>query len=209
MTLQVIFCPRCQRGMQLKEDGSYSEPQHLPTDPPSRLVFGHCIQCDQPGIVRVTEDGFDEYSQQLFPRQMKHAEFPLPPKVKESYEEAVLCHEAGAWLATSVMVRRTLEAVGRQFDPTAKRPVEGMKAMKDQGVISEELYQWGEELRFLGNIGAHPTDDVITSQDAQEAIDLARAIIETIYDLRPKFQAMRARRLAAKTKVPRGDVESD
>lgn len=72
--------------------------------------------------------------------------------------------------------------------------------LRAQGVISNELSSWGHELRFLGNVGAHPRDVHVTRLDAEEAIEFLEAIIETIFHLRPKFQAMRDRR--AKTVAP-------
>jgi len=118
----------------------------------------------------------------------------LPPKVDESFREAMQCEVAGAPLATAVMVRRTLEAIGREFAPDAKPLFRALHAMKDKGLISDELAQWGDALRFIGNIGAHPTDEVVTALDAREALDFLIAIVETIYVLRPKFHAMKVRR---------------
>lgn len=191
--------------MQLVEDGKFKETPEDPSVPDSRLIFGHCAGCEHHGVIRLWYDGFEELQDQLAPR-LGRPDIKLPPLVQESYEEALRCGEAEAWLASAVMVRRTLEAVGRQFDPKARSPVEALKAMKTQGVISDELFEWGEALRFLGNISAHPTDkDRISEQDARDALDLARAIIETIYDLRPKFTAMKQRRAG---KSAAEDVES-
>jgi hypothetical protein len=79
--------------------------------------------------------------------------------------------------------------------------------MKEKGLISEELSQWGDELRFIGNIGAHPTDDVVTELDSKEALEFLEAIVETIYHLRPKFQAMRLRRARGSENKPRDAAE--
>lgn len=59
--------------------------------------------------------------------------------------------------------------------------------MKDNGLISEELLEWSNELRVLRNLGAHATSEKITGQDANEAIDFLQAILETLYHLRPKL----------------------
>jgi hypothetical protein len=50
-------------------------------------------------------------------------------------------------------VRRTLEAIGRTFDGEARTLAKVLQTMKMQGLISEELAQWGDALRFIGNIG--------------------------------------------------------
>ncbi|WP_437932571.1 DUF4145 domain-containing protein [Sorangium sp. So ce291] len=159
-------------------------------------VLGHCVKCNQTGLVEFAREYPDGEvdSRQLYPTATRPVDLELPPKVMESYTEALKCESAGAWLATAVMVRRTLEAIGKEFDPKAKRLFDGLRSMQQQGLISEELYQWGDELRFLGNIGAHPTEQLISEQDAKEALEFLGAIVETIYHLRDKFKKMQARR---------------
>jgi hypothetical protein len=161
--------------------------------------MGHCVRCSQPGLVIQQQVGPDEWSHfQLYPKILKKTDLVLPPRVNESFREAVLCESAGAWLATAVMVRRTLEAIAKEIDPSAKTLMNGLEALKKKGLISDELHQWGTELRFIGNIGAHPTGDVIERQDANDAMEFLKAIVETIYHLRPKFQEMQRRRKKAK-----------
>jgi hypothetical protein len=132
----------------------------------------------------------------------------LPPKVDQSFREALRCELAGAPLAAAVMVRRTLEAIGLEFAPNTKPLFKALHVMKDKGLISDELAQWGDALRFIGNIGAHPTGEVVAAQDAREALDFLQAIVETIYVLRPKFQAMKARR-EKESRAPPEESPSD
>lgn len=198
-------CPRCKAFVQLKVDGRHFKPLENEEDPHTWLLFGHCVRCNQAGIVEEIETGPDQWDReigaQIYPPATRSIDFALPPLVEESFQEAIKCESIGAPLATAVMVRRTLEAIARQFDPSAKNLFRGLHAMKEKGLISEELAQWGDQLRFIGNIGAHPTDeDKVTMQDAREAVEFLNAIVETIYHLRPKFQAMQARRQAKKAK---------
>jgi hypothetical protein len=66
--------------------------------------------------------------------------------------------------------------------------------MHEQGVISAELLAWGDPLRFMGNVGAHPSETPVAEQDGTDALDFLNAIVETRYHLRPKFEELRARR---------------
>jgi hypothetical protein len=179
-----FFCTRCGLHVQLvvksapvfKIDADGDE---------LRYMLGACVTCDSVGLVYDYSDnsnGERSDPMQVYPALARPMDFNLPPKVHESYTEAMRCLAVGAWIATAVMVRRTLEAVGREFDPDSKQLFKGLRSLRDKGV------------RFLGNIGAHPTDDVIEPQDARESVEFLAAIIETIYFLRPKFQAMRTRR---------------
>jgi hypothetical protein len=132
---------------------------------------------------------------QVFPIPIRRkAGTSLPPKVAESYDEAMKCWSAGAYLATAVMVRRTLEAIARTYDASVRSPAKGIDVLKAKGLISEEIAAWGHELRFLGNIGAHPTEDVVGLDDARDSMDFLEAIVQVLFELRPKFDDMRKRR---------------
>jgi hypothetical protein len=78
----------------------------------------------------------------------------------------------------------------------------GLNELFQQGKISQELLSWSDELRFLRNIGAHPTDKKISRDDAHDSLNLLQAILETLYHLRPKFEQMRARRAVAAAPPP-------
>jgi hypothetical protein len=118
-----------------------------------------------------------------------------PALVRESYDEAVRSEGARAYMAAAVMVRRCLEAVCKEYDATCKTVFSGLQDMLENGVISEELMSWSTELRVIGNKGAHATPEKITRQEAKEAIDFLQAILEILYDLRPKFKQIQERKV--------------
>ncbi len=85
-------------------------------------------------------------------------------------------------------------------DPGGHRPrvraghqaaVPGASRHEGQGSHQRRAGPAGRRAPFIGNIGAHPTDEVVTALDAREALDFLVAIVETIYVLRRKFQAMK------------------
>ncbi len=199
--MDYIWCPDCNANMGFVEIAQHS----YWLEDGLRVVckFGHCIKCRRPAQLEYTEVGAGEFERaQTLPPLGMAIDFPLPRRIADSYQEAVRCLATGSWHATAVMVGRTLEAVGKAFDSNAGTLFDGLKRMKAAGVISDELATWGDELRFLRNVGAHSTDDVVTQQDARDAVDFLNAIVETLYRLRPKFQAMRDRRHARKPTPP-------
>jgi hypothetical protein len=108
------------------------------------------------------------------------------------------------------MIRRTLEAVAREFDSSSKSLFTGLASMRKQGVISDELSDWSEHLRFLGNISAHPTEHPSPSaDDVHDAVDFLHAILETIYHYRPRFQSMKLRRTKASLSEPGPDAKQN
>lgn len=104
------------------------------------------------------------------------------------------CENAKAYVAAVVMVRRALEAVTKEHEPSARTLQSGLQAMFARGLMSQELAEWGHQLRVIGNLGAHPTKESVTRQDAIEAMDFLQAMLEILYELRPKFDSMRTRR---------------
>ena len=51
----------------------------------------------------------------------------------------------------------------------------------------------GRRLRVLGNVGAHFTDQVVTRQDASDALDLIEAMLDYVYVFSAKFEQFKAR----------------
>lgn len=92
------------------------------------------------------------------------------------------------------MVGCTLEAICREFDPTVKTVFDGLKSLHSQGIISQELLDWSNQLRVLRNWAAHATTKKIELRDASDSLDFLQAILEIRYELRPKFEAFKKRK---------------
>ncbi len=199
--MDYIWCPDCNANMGFVELNQHS---YWPEDG-LRVVhkFGYCLKCRRPAVLEYIEVDDGQFDRtQVLPALGGSLDFPIPRRIADSYEEAVRCHATGSWHATAVMVGRALEALGKEFDPNAGTLFDGLRRMKAAGVISDEVAHWGDELRFLRNIGAHSTDHAVTAQDARDAVDFLNAIVEILYHLRPKFQAMQARRHARSGTTP-------
>ena len=190
----LFLCKFCKARVQLVKDGEHY--YNVYGEQAISYIFGHCVKCSSPGLAEYAQIDENKWSNsQLYPSLRVAVDGMMPPKVAESYNEAINCELAGVSIATAVMVRRTLEAIGKEFAPNSRNLFQGLQNLLDQGIISNEMREWGDELRFLGNIGAHPTEhDAVTQEEAKEAIEFLNAIVETIYHLRPRFQAMKARR---------------
>lgn len=194
----VVKCPRCDRNRHLQPHGDYTH-GHGDGDPLTRYTFGCCTTCGTPFVVEQTDygPGFDEDDASIvYPRDDGLGKITLPSIVRTSYDSARGCRDAKQWLPVVVMVGRTLEAACHD-QGSKKTMAAGLKDLKDQGKISEELWQWSDQLRFLRNVGAHPSEEHVSREDAEDAMDLLEAILETLYHLRPKFEAMKARRQGA------------
>ena len=66
-----------------------------------------------------------------------------------SFEEAIACHSSSCFIASAIMVRRTLEEIC--FDKKAKgeKLKERIKALESKIVVPKELLEAMDELRHL------------------------------------------------------------
>jgi hypothetical protein len=109
--------------------------------------------------------------------------------------EARKCFDAGAFSATTVMVRRVLEGFsadhGVSHEKTLHRALQGLV---ERDVIDARLLEWADSLRLLGDLGAHFADEVVAEQDAADALDLIEAMLDYVYVFSVKFEQFKARR---------------
>lgn len=194
----IVFCFYCQDKKLFNIISTY-----IVEDKKNRedreYAFAVCDSCKQPSLF-YREDPiglgleFWDYDMCVYPKDERILVYQIPEIVRESYEEAVRCEKAKASIATVVMVGRALEAVCNDFVPDSKSIMTALVKMKDDGVISEELLEWSNELRFLRNQGAHATSNKISPNDASDSIDFLQAILEILYHLRPRFNDIKKRK---------------
>jgi hypothetical protein len=53
---------------------------------------------------------------------------------------------------------------------------------------------WAQTLRHVRNIAAHFNNDTITVQDAEDALAFSEALLDYLYVLTARFNAMKERR---------------
>jgi len=78
----------------------------------------------------------------------------------------------------------------------SKKPImlgEGVRRLKEMGLIDQRLFDWSQQLQAFRNLAAHPTDIQISRQDADDLKSFVCAIIEYVYDLTDKYNEFTAR----------------
>lgn len=73
-----------------------------------------------------------------------------------------------------------------------------LEQLKNDGKIDGRLFEWAQELRVLGNEGAHFTGTGVSREDAADGLALAEAPLDYLYVLAAQFEAFKARRAKAK-----------
>lgn len=108
----------------------------------------------------------------------------LPYTVLNTFEEAISCHAAGCFVASAIMVRRTLEEVCAERQAQGKNLKARITDLRSKIVIPAELLDAMDELRILGNDAAHieaKDYENISDEEVTVAILFTKEILKSLY----------------------------
>jgi Domain of unknown function (DUF4145) len=106
----------------------------------------------------------------------------IPESILSAFNEAIRALSAECPRAAAVMGRRTLEALaadkGESDGPLSTR----LRRLADRGLLHPSLVDWANEVRLVGNSGAHfdPLSDV-SLEDARQLVELVRELAKFLY----------------------------
>jgi hypothetical protein len=92
------------------------------------------------------------------------------------------------------MVRLAIEVFCAENGVNAQNLHRSLQDLVERDVIDKRLLEWADGLRILGNVGAHFSENMVTKQDASDALDLVEAMLDYVYVFTVKFQQFKARR---------------
>ncbi|QRX82288.1 DUF4145 domain-containing protein [Glaciimonas sp. PAMC28666] len=190
-----------------------------------KVFIGNCPQCD---FILVGEsdqldfkdvDSYDDrWSEviRVYPKPPKtFLSLRIPPVVTDSLKEADRTLQAGANIATCMMLGRAIEALCRDVlnaEPkeggTENVPAktkkyimlgQGIKELHKANLIDDRLYKWSEQLHAFRNMAAHPEDITISRNDAEDLQKFVYAMVEYVYDLTDLYDDFMSR-VKARTK---------
>ena len=110
--------------------------------------------------------------------------------VKRAAVEAEKCLSVNAFNACGVMTRRAMHCLCDDKDAKGKDLFEKLKYLRDNNLITPDLWEWAEELRIVGRSGAHPEWEEVSKDDAEYALKFLREIIRYVY-INPAERAVR------------------
>jgi len=163
-----------------------------------KYTFAKCPKCDSP-ILFVQEREVDINSiywgdiKILHPQTDFHINPVIPDKIRETIVESVQCYRAKAYTATTIMCRRAIEGFCTIKGIKENNLALSIKKLKADGIINEQLFEWANELRLLGNEAAHNIDVSFTATDARDTLDFTIAILDFTYSFKDKFEKFKNR----------------
>ena len=208
----IIDCPWCKAKVAAHEHGRGKKTGWIegPDEPYGEiLTIGECPNCHSLLVGKSHQIWFEGYDSdedrwsdfvRVYPKPPKEfSSYRIPRVVIESIKEADRSLQANANIAACVMLGRALEAVCRDVlqkkkgHPKAIMLGQGIKELKEEGVIDDRLYDWSQQLHAFRNLAAHPEDVSISREDAEDLQVFVYAIIEYIYDLTERYEEFKER----------------
>lgn len=195
----IIECPECEAKVDCAERGEIEIDPEL-TGFPTKYVLLECKACKSVllGLTEVVQTGHDEWgwdaASRIWPVSEDAIDWSIPEIARDSLMEAQMCFKAKAYQACAVMCGRAIEGLCKHHDARIRTLAEGLKKLKDDGVIDERIFLWGEALRESRNLGAHATTARVSKEDAKDLLDFGIAICEYVFVLNEKFNRFQARR---------------
>jgi Domain of unknown function (DUF4145) len=119
----------------------------------------------------------------------------IPTPVITALEEAIACHANKCFIASAIMVRKTLEELCRDRGATGKNLKERIKALGTKVVLPTELLDGLDDLRLLGNDAAHIESteyDKVGQEEIEIGIEFAKEVLKAVYQYSALLDRLRA-----------------
>jgi Domain of unknown function (DUF4145) len=138
--------------------------------------IGICNSCQMAVLVRGE-------GERIFPDPQPSPSDPLiPTSLAGDLNEAKKCHSVGCYHASAVMSRRAIQrACIEKGCDTKKRLVDQIAELTTQGHITKDIADWATVVRFIGNDGAHPSEDSISREDSSDSMALAEQFLHVLF----------------------------
>ena len=191
-----VHCPTCDVvdiAVPMGSTTFYEESE----GPPERYTL---LRCPQMHPLLVVQNRFvgvefnEDGPYRVYPPQERQLSVEVPQALRDAHAEARLSFSAKAYKATVVMCGRTLEGVcqlqGVKEDTLAK----SISTMKRLGLIDGRLWEWAKLLKDVRNASAHFNTEIVGRQDAEDCLAFNEALLDYLYVLKQRFDAMKDRR---------------
>lgn len=199
----VVRCPKCETHQVGAVTGEFLGGEE---QSPNRHSLVRCPRCWQPFLTY--EEGtpdFDDWNNHvvywrsptfLYPNDSTKLDGSVPEKIALSFYEAQRSFDqATAYTGAAILCRRTLEGICTHFEAKGGNLVKKLEYLRTSGKLDDRFHEWADHvLRGLGNDAAHDVDQVISRDDARDALDFTRALIQQLFVLEAAFKRFKERR---------------
>ena len=128
----------------------------------------------------------------------------IPESIIKTFDEAVTCHAQNCFVASAIMIRRTLEEICEERGAVGKDLKTRIHDLKTKTLLPQELFDAMDELRLLDSDAARIEDSTfaqISSQELDVAIEFTIEFLKALYQYSSLLSKMRE----LKKNVPKQD----
>ncbi len=119
----------------------------------------------------------------------------VPTSIIESLEEAITCHANGCFVASAIMVRKTLEELCRERNASGSNLKDRIRSLGNLIILPPELLNGLDDLRLLGNDAAHIESQQyakVGQDEVEVGIELTKEVLKAVYQYAALLSRLRA-----------------
>ena len=108
----------------------------------------------------------------------------IPANVLAAFEESIICHSNKCFVASAIMIRKTLEEICSERNAMGENLKKRLQDLGKKIFIPKELIEGMDELRLLGNDAAHiesNTFNQIGKNEIEISIEFTKEILKGVY----------------------------
>ena len=138
--------------------------------------IGFCNSCYEPHLV-------EGHGETIWPKTLPSpTDERIQEDVRNDLVEAKLCFSVNAFKACSVMARRAIQQICLDKGATKGKDLwEQINELASNGVITKDLKEWADTVRWIGNDGAHINSISVAFEDAEDILTLAEQFAQILY----------------------------
>jgi hypothetical protein len=114
--------------------------------------------------------------------------------IRNDLNEAKISYSVKAFRASAVISRRAMQSACIDKGAKKQKLVEQLHELAVNGVITNDLKEWADVVRWVGNDAAHPDNQIVTEKDAEDILHLAEQFLHVIYVAPAIAQEQRTKR---------------
>jgi len=121
----------------------------------------------------------------------------IPTAIISAIEEAITCHANECFIASAIMVRKTLEELCRERGAQGNDLKERVRDLGTRIVLPRELMDGLDDLRLLGNDAAHIESceyDKVGKDEVEVGIEFAKEVLKAAYQYSTFLSRLRSLR---------------
>ena len=121
----------------------------------------------------------------------------IPETVRNAFSEALDSHANGNYIASAIMVRKTLEEICLEQGAKGGDLKSKIQSLQDKVILPPALLKGADDLRLLGNDAAHvesQTFNKVGKEEIEIAVDFLKEFLKAIYqynDLLTRMQKLK------------------